>query len=74
VIAFNLDGVHPHDLATIADRRQVAIRAGHSCAMPVMTKLDVPATARASFYVYSLRAEVDELVQAVNDAKRIFAA
>jgi cysteine desulfurase/selenocysteine lyase len=74
VVAFNLEGVHPHDIATIADRRHVAIRAGHSCAMPVMTRLDVAATARASFYLYTLREEIDELVQALHDAKRIFSA
>ena len=72
VVSFEVAGVHPHDLATIADRHQVAIRAGHHCAMPLMTRLDVPATARASFYLYSRREEVDRLVGAVRDAQRIF--
>jgi cysteine desulfurase/selenocysteine lyase len=73
VISFNVDGIHPHDLATIVDRRQVCIRAGHHCAQPLMTRLDVAATARASFYVYTKRDEVDVLVEAIDDAKRIFA-
>jgi cysteine desulfurase/selenocysteine lyase len=73
VVSFELAGVHPHDLATIADRGGVAIRAGHHCAMPLMTRLGVPATARASFYLYSERSEVNRLVEAVREARRIFA-
>ena len=73
VISFALDGIHPHDLATIADRDQVCLRAGHHCAMPLMTRLGVPATARASFYVYTLREEVDRLVGSIKEAQRIFA-
>jgi cysteine desulfurase/selenocysteine lyase len=73
VISFNLEGVHPHDLATIVDRRDVCIRAGHHCAQPLMTRLDVAATARASFYIYTKRAEIDVLVEAIGDARRIFA-
>jgi cysteine desulfurase/selenocysteine lyase len=73
VISFNLDGVHPHDLATIVDRRDVCIRAGHHCAQPLMTRLDVAATARASFYIYTKREEIDVLVDAIGDARRIFA-
>ena len=73
VISFSLDGIHPHDLATIADRDQVCVRAGHHCAMPLMTRLDVAATARASFYVYTQREEVDRLVGSVREAQRIFA-
>jgi len=73
VISFSLDGIHPHDLATIADRDQVCLRAGHHCAMPLMTRLGVPATARASFYVYTLREEVDRLVGSIKEAQRIFA-
>ncbi len=72
VISFALEGVHPHDLATIADRDQVCLRAGHHCAMPLMTRLGVPATARASFYVYTRKDEVDRLVGSINEAKRIF--
>jgi len=72
VVSFAVDGIHPHDLATILDRHQVAIRAGHHCAQPLMTRLDVAATARASFYLYSRRDEVDVLVEGVKDAQRIF--
>ncbi len=73
VISFSLDGIHPHDLATIADRDQVCLRAGHHCAMPLMTRLGLPATARASFYVYTLKEEVDRLVSSIGEAQRIFA-
>ena len=73
VISFALDGIHPHDLATIADRDQVCLRAGHHCAMPLMTRLGVPATARASFYVYTQKDEVDRLVSSIKEAQRIFA-
>jgi cysteine desulfurase / selenocysteine lyase len=73
VISFSLDGIHPHDLATIADRDQVCLRAGHHCAMPLMTRLGVAATARASFYVYTQREEVDRLVGSIREAQRIFA-
>jgi cysteine desulfurase/selenocysteine lyase len=72
VISFALDGIHPHDLATIADRDQVCLRAGHHCAMPLMTRLGIPATARASFYVYTQRDEVDRLVSSIKEAQRIF--
>jgi cysteine desulfurase / selenocysteine lyase len=72
VISFALDGIHPHDLATIADRDQVCVRAGHHCAMPLMTRLGVPATARASFYVYTQKDEVDRLVGSIHEAQRIF--
>jgi cysteine desulfurase/selenocysteine lyase len=72
VISFSLEGIHPHDLATIADRDQVCLRAGHHCAMPLMTRLGIPATARASFYVYTQRDEVDRLVGSIKEAQRIF--
>src|SRR5437899_2777671 len=73
VISFSLDGIHPHDLATIADRDQVCLRAGHHCAMPLMTRLGLAATARASFYVYTLKSDVDRLVTSIQEAQRIFA-
>ncbi len=73
VVSFCLKGIHPHDLATIADRDQVCLRAGHHCAMPLMTRLGVPATARASFYVYTQKEEVDRLVSSIKEAQRIFA-
>ncbi len=72
VVSFALEGIHPHDLATIADRDQVCLRAGHHCAMPLMTRLGVPATARASFYVYTQKDEVDRLVGSIHEAQRIF--
>ncbi|MFI4972019.1 MAG: aminotransferase class V-fold PLP-dependent enzyme [Hyphomicrobiales bacterium] len=73
VISFALAGIHPHDLATIADRDQVCLRAGHHCAMPLMTRLGVSATARASFYIYTQKDEVDRLVGSIKEAQRIFA-
>ncbi|HSS62086.1 MAG TPA: cysteine desulfurase [Candidatus Limnocylindrales bacterium] len=73
VMSFALEGIHPHDLATIAARDQVCLRAGHHCAMPLMTRLGVPATARASFYVYTQKEEVDRLVSSIKEAQRIFA-
>jgi cysteine desulfurase / selenocysteine lyase len=72
VISFTVEGIHPHDLATILDRHGVDVRAGHHCAMPLMTRLDVAATARASFYLYTLPSEIDRLVEGLKDAKRIF--
>jgi cysteine desulfurase/selenocysteine lyase len=72
VISFAVEGIHPHDLATIADRDQVCLRAGHHCAMPLMTRLGVAATARASFYVYTQKDEVDRLVGSIREAQRIF--
>jgi cysteine desulfurase/selenocysteine lyase len=72
VISMDLKGVHAHDVATILDRHDVAVRAGHHCAMPLMHRLDVAATARASFYLYTLPSEIDRLVEGLRDAKRIF--
>jgi cysteine desulfurase/selenocysteine lyase len=71
-ISFTLADIHPHDLATILDQQGVAIRAGHHCARPLMRVLDVPATARASFYVYNTNQDVDALVAALHEARRIF--
>ena len=73
VVAFDVAGIHPHDLATILDRRQVAVRAGHHCAQPLMERLGVAATARASFYLYTKREEVNVLIEGIADAQRIFA-
>jgi cysteine desulfurase/selenocysteine lyase len=72
VLSFNLADVHPHDLATILDARGVCIRAGHHCAQPLMRRMKVPATARASFYVYSTMEDVDALVESVLEARRLF--
>jgi cysteine desulfurase/selenocysteine lyase len=71
-VAFNLGDIHAHDLASILDREGIAIRAGHHCAMPLHQKLGVPATARASFYVYNEPSEVDRLVDVLNTARRLF--
>ena len=73
IISFNLKGVHPHDLATVADDLGVQFRAGHHCAMPAMRRLGLDATARISFGVYSTREDVEQLVEAVRYARRIFA-
>lgn len=73
VFAFNLDGAHPHDVATILDREGVAVRAGTHCAEPLMNFLGVNATCRASFAFYNTRAEVDRLAEAIEKAHRFFA-
>ena len=72
ILSFVLDGIHPHDLGTILDHDGVAIRAGHHCAMPVMERYGVPATARASFAFYNTAAEVDTLIAGIDKAKNIF--
>ena len=72
VVSFNLDEVHPHDMATILDQEGICIRAGHHCAQPLMRKLGVPATARASFYIYNTRDDVDALIAALDKAKGWF--
>ena len=72
VVSFTVDGIHPHDLATILDERGVCIRAGHHCAQPLMRRLDVAATARASFYVYSDESDIDALCDGVTAAQRLF--
>ena len=72
VVSFGLDGVHPHDIGQVLDSHGVAIRAGHHCAQPVMRKLDVAATARASFYLYNTREEVDVLEAAVRETSDFF--
>ena len=72
VVSFTLDGVHPHDLSTILDQEGVCIRAGHHCAQPLMRRLGVPATARASFYVYNDEGDVEALVRGVEKAKELF--
>ena len=72
VIAFNYRDIHSHDVATILDRSGIAIRAGHHCAQPLMRTLEVPATARASFYLYNERSEVDALVDGLLEAGERF--
>jgi cysteine desulfurase/selenocysteine lyase len=72
VVSFTMIDVHPHDLATILDGEGVCIRAGHHCAQPLMRRLDVPATARASFYVYNDESDIDALVTGIMKAREIF--
>jgi cysteine desulfurase/selenocysteine lyase len=72
VVSFTLGDIHPHDLATILDEDGVCIRAGHHCAQPLMRRLGVSATARASFYVYNDESDVDALVRALERAKTLF--
>lgn len=72
VIAFNLDGLHPHDAATALDYEGVAVRAGHHCAQPLLTYLQVPATVRASFYIYNTYADCDKLIDALEKTKEFF--
>jgi cysteine desulfurase/selenocysteine lyase len=73
ILSFVIDGIHPHDLGTILDRRGVAIRAGHHCCQPLMARLGVPATARASLALYNTRAEIDTLVASLRSAREVFA-
>jgi len=72
IVSFTLDGVHPHDLGTILDHDGVAVRTGHHCAMPLMTFLGLPATARASFGVYNTEQDVASLVAALGKAREVF--
>ena len=72
IISFNVDGVHPHDTATILDDAGVAVRAGHHCAQPLMEALGVAATARASFAAHSDASDIEALVRGVQQVKRIF--
>jgi cysteine desulfurase/selenocysteine lyase len=74
VVSFTVDGVHAHDLATVLDGDRICIRAGHHCTQPLHRRLGVPATARASFFVYSDASEVDALAAGVRRAQAIFAA
>jgi cysteine desulfurase/selenocysteine lyase len=73
VVSFTYGDIHPHDLASILDSEGVCVRAGHHCAQPLMRRLDVPATARASFYIYNDASDVDALVAALATAKSVFA-
>jgi cysteine desulfurase / selenocysteine lyase len=73
VVSFTYGDIHPHDLASILDTEGVCVRAGHHCAQPLMRRLEVPATARASFYIYNDASDVDALVAALATAKSVFA-
>ena len=72
ILSFVMEGVHPHDIGTVVDRAGVAIRTGHHCAQPVMDRFGVPATARASIAMYNTREDIDALVSALGDVRRLF--
>jgi len=72
-VSFTLPNIHPHDLATLVDREGIAVRAGHHCTQPLMDRLGVPATTRASFYIYNRADEVDQLVDGIQKAQKVFA-
>jgi cysteine desulfurase/selenocysteine lyase len=69
--AFTLEGMHPHDLASLLDEQGIAVRAGHHCAQPLHDRLGLPATTRASFYLYNDETDVDRLVQGIEQAKAV---
>jgi cysteine desulfurase/selenocysteine lyase len=73
VLSFTLEHVHPHDIGTFLDFEGIAVRAGHHCAMPVMQRFDIPATARASFALYNTMAEVEQLIAAIESVRKTFA-
>jgi cysteine desulfurase / selenocysteine lyase len=73
IVSFNVEGIHPHDVAQILDMQGVAIRAGHHCCQPLMQKLGVAATNRASFYLYTVREEIDQLVDGLHTVQKVFA-
>jgi cysteine desulfurase/selenocysteine lyase len=72
VISFTVDGVHPHDVATIVNANGVAVRAGHHCAQPLMRRYGVPATVRASFALYNNQDDVDALVEGLDRVVQVF--
>jgi len=73
IVSFNIDGIHPHDVAQILDMQGVAIRAGHHCCQPLMHKLGVAATNRASFYLYTVQEEIDQLADGLHTVRKVFA-
>ncbi|HLC67662.1 MAG TPA: cysteine desulfurase [archaeon] len=72
LVSFSIDGVHPHDTASILDTEGIAIRSGHMCAQPLMERLEVPALSRASFYIYNDKKDVDALVKGIEKVKTVF--
>lgn len=72
ILSFVLEGVHPHDIGTVLDQEGIAIRTGHHCAMPVMERFNVPATARASFAFYNTKDEIDALVAGLKKVRQVF--
>lgn len=72
VVSFTVEGIHPHDIATVLDGEHVCVRAGHHCAQPLMRRFGIPATVRASFFLYNDASDVDALVAAVGRAQALF--
>jgi cysteine desulfurase/selenocysteine lyase len=72
VVPFNLPGIHPHDVAQVLDRYGIAVRAGHHCTMPLHERLDLAATARASFSVYTTTEDIDRLAAGLREVERVF--
>ena len=73
VISFQMAGVHPHDVGTVLDQHGIAIRTGHHCAIPLIRqRMKIPSTARASLYLYNTHAEIDKLVDGLNETLRYF--
>jgi len=72
VVPFNLPGIHPHDVAQVLDRYGIAVRAGHHCTMPLHERLDLAATARASFQVYTTRDDIDALAAGLIEVQKLF--
>jgi cysteine desulfurase/selenocysteine lyase len=73
ILSFDLDGVHPHDVAQVLDQHHVAVRAGHHCAQPLMERLGLSGTTRASLGVYNEEADIDQLATAIETAREMFA-
>jgi cysteine desulfurase/selenocysteine lyase len=73
VLSFVMEGIHPHDIGTVLDQEGIAIRTGHHCAQPIMTRFGIDATARASFALYNTREEVDALVRGIHKVREVFA-
>jgi len=72
IISFNIDGIHPHDIAEILSRNNVAVRAGHHCAMPFMKELGIKGSVRISLYIYNTKKDIDKCIEAIKDVKKIF--
>ncbi|MEX2315398.1 MAG: aminotransferase class V-fold PLP-dependent enzyme, partial [Thermomicrobiales bacterium] len=72
VIAFNIDGIHPHDIGSILDTHAVCVRAGHHCTQPLHARLGIDASTRASFYLYNTEEDIDRLIAGLRDARSIF--
>jgi cysteine desulfurase/selenocysteine lyase len=71
-VSFSLEGIHPHDVGQILDEQGIAVRVGHHCARPAVVRYGIPATTRASFYLYNTPAEVDALVAGLAQVKKVF--